>query len=148
MPRCLRRVIAGYAGKDGYTLAQGGEFAYLQLDKLQAADVVLDATPVHAATLLSLRNTATAPSQLVQQTVQPIARGSDWLMLLCMEATAEALASLLALPAQHGVARLVVVAPRPRAMARWLAEQGVDAQVLSLREVLLQGQSDAKVHQK
>ncbi len=65
VPRCraerLRRVIAGYGGKDGYTLAQGGEFAYLQLDKLNAADVVLDATPAHAAALLALRNTATAP---------------------------------------------------------------------------------------
>jgi adenine-specific DNA-methyltransferase len=48
------------------------------------------------------------------------------------------------LPAHHGVARLVVVAPRPKAVALWLAERGIEAQALSLREVLTQGQDGKK----
>ena len=140
----LRRVIAGYGGKDGYTLAQGGEFAYLQLDKLNAADVVLDATPAHAAALLALRNTATAPNQSSEQTVQVVAKGHDWLLVLCTESTPQALAALLALPAQHGVARLLVVAQRAKSVGHWLAQRGVQAQVLSLRQVLLQGQEGGK----
>ena len=140
----LRRVIAGYGGKDGYTLAQGGEFAYLQLDKLNAADVVLDATPAHAAALLALRNTATAPNQSSEQTVQVVAKGHDWLLVLCAESTPQALAALLALPAQHGVARLLVVAQRAKSVGHWLAQRGVQAQVLSLRQVLLQGQEGGK----
>ena len=140
----LRRVIAGYGGKDGYTLAQGGEFAYLQLDKLNAADVVLDATPAHAAALLALRNTATAPNQSSEQPVQVVAKGHDWLLVLCTEGTPQALAALLALPAQHGVARLLVVAQRAKSVGHWLAQRGVQAQVLSLRQVLLQGQEGGK----
>ena len=140
----LRRVIAGYGGKDGYTLAQGGEFAYLQLDKLNAADVVLDATPAHAAALLALGNTATAPNQSSEQPVQMVAKGHDWLLVLCTESTPQALAALLALPAQHGVARLLVVAQRAKSVGHWLAQRGVQAQVLSLRQVLLQGQEGGK----
>lgn len=93
-PSGCARVIAGYGGKDGYTLAQGGEFAYLQLDKLNAADVVLDATPAHAAALLALRNTATAPNQSSEQPVQMVAKGHDWLLVLCTESTPQALARL------------------------------------------------------
>jgi hypothetical protein len=42
------------------------------------------------------------------------------------------------------VNRLVVVATRPKAVAQWLADQGVAAQTLSIREVLTQGQEAAK----
>lgn len=57
----LRRVITGYGGKPGYSVAQGGEFAYLQLDKIEAADVAFEATPEHVTTLISMQNTAVAP---------------------------------------------------------------------------------------
>jgi adenine-specific DNA-methyltransferase len=140
----LRRVIAGYGGKPGYTLAQGGEFAYLQLDKLDGADVALDATAHHAATLLSMRNAGVAPVEWAQAAIQVIAKCADWLLVLCTQTGVEVLNALHALPAQHGVARLVVVAPRPKAVALWLGEQGVEAQALSLREVLTQGQDGKK----
>lgn len=140
----LRRVIAGYGGKTGYTLAQGGEFAYLQLDKLDGADVALDATSHHAAALLSMRNAGVAPVEFAQEAIQIIAKGADWLLVLCTHTGAEVLNALHALPAQHGVARLVVVAPRPKAVALWLAERGIEAQALSLREVLTQGQDGKK----
>lgn len=140
----LRRVMAGYGGKPGYTLAQGGEFAYVQLDKLDGADVALDATAHHAAALLSMRNVGVAPVECAQAAIQVIAKGTDWLLVLCTHTGANVLNTLRALPAQHGVARLVVVAPRPKAVALWLAEQGIEAQALSLREVLTQGQDGKK----
>ena len=127
-----------------YTLAQGGEFAYLQLDKIDGADVALDATAHHAATLLSMRNAALAPVECAQAAIQMIAKGADWLLVLCTHTTAEILQTLAQLPTQHGVARLVVVAPRPKAVALWLAEHGIEAQALSLREVLTQGQGSTK----
>ena len=140
----LRRVIQGYGGKPGYTLAQGGEFAYLQLDKIEAADVPMDATPAHAALLLSMRNAGATPISSAVLAIQVIAKGSDWLLVLCTHTDAQVLATLQALPSQHGVARLVVVAPRPKALALKLAELGVAAQTLSLNEVLLQGQGGKK----
>jgi adenine-specific DNA-methyltransferase len=136
----LRRVIQGYAGKTGINLSQGGEFAYLQLDKFDAADVALDATTAHAATLLQLRHAASAPVLVRDEAVQVIARGSDWLLVLCTQTDAQALESLRALAAQDGVSRLVVVATRPKAVAQWLADQGIAAQTKSIREVLTQGQ--------
>lgn len=144
----LRRVIAGYGGKPGYTLAQGGEFAYLQLDKLDGADVALDATTQHAATLLSMRNAGVAPMETAQAAIQVIAKGADWLLVLCTHTGADVLSALQVLPTQQGVARLVVVAPRPKAVALWLAERGIEAQALSLREVLTQGQGDKKARNK
>jgi adenine-specific DNA-methyltransferase len=140
----LRRVIQGYADKKGINLSHGGEFAYLQLDKLDAADVALDATTAHAATLLQLRHAASAPVAVQDQALQVIARGPDWLLVLCTQTDAQALEGLRALAAQDGVRRLVVVATRPKAVAQWLADQGVAAQTLSVREVLTQGQEAAK----
>ena len=140
----LRRVMAGYGGKPGYTLAQGGEFAYLQLDKLDGADVALDATAHHGATLLAMRNAGVLPVKDAQGQLQVIAKGGDWLLVLCTQTGAEVLNTLRELPARYDVARLVVVAPRPRAVALWLSERGVEAQALSLREVLTQGQDGKK----
>lgn len=144
----LRRVMQGYADKKGINLSQGGEFAYLQLDKFDAADVALDATTAHAATLLQLRHAASVPVAVHDQSLQVIARGSDWLLVLCTQTDAQALESLRALAAQDGVNRLVVVATRPKAVAQWLADQGVAAQTLSIREVLTQGQEAAKARKR
>ncbi|MEO7623047.1 MAG: site-specific DNA-methyltransferase, partial [Gallionella sp.] len=51
----MRRVIKGYGGKSGYTMEQGGEFAYLQLDKVEAADVHFETDAAHAFQLLALK---------------------------------------------------------------------------------------------
>lgn len=144
----LRRVMQGYADKKGINLSQGGEFAYLQLDKLDAADVALDATTAHAATLLQLRHTASAPVALPEQALQVIARGPDWLLVLCTQTDAQALEGLRSLAAQEGVNRLVVVATRPKAVAQWLADQGITAQTQSIRDVLTQGQEAAKARKR
>lgn len=136
----IRRVIQGYGGKTGYSLAQGGEFAYLQLDKLEAADVALDATADHAATLLAMRHAAAVPVAHQGGSVRLIAKGPDWLMALCPCVNTEVLNTLCGLPEQHQVARLVVYAPRPKALAALLAERGIEAQVHALRHALNQGQ--------
>lgn len=136
----LRRVSQGYAGKPGYTPAQGGEFAYLQLDKLDWADVALDATADHAALMLALRHAAAVPAALNSTLVRPVAKGADWLMVLCPTMDDQALRALCELPAQYAINRLVVYAPRPKTLSAWLAERGVEAQVHPLREALTPGQ--------
>ncbi|OYT91900.1 MAG: site-specific DNA-methyltransferase [Burkholderiales bacterium PBB3] len=136
----LRRVIAGYGGKPGYSLAQGGEFAYLQLDKIEAADVAFEAKPEHATTLISMQNAAVVPVERAQTAIQIIATGDDWLTVICHAATPEAVNVLAALPAQHGLARLAVFCPRPKALAALLAERGVEANTYSIVDALLNGQ--------
>ena len=128
----------------GYSLAQGGEFAYLQLDKLDAADVALDATADHASTLLTLRHAAAAPVTHQSGAVRLIAKGADWLMALCPTVNAQVLDELCGLPDRHQVARLVVYARRPKALAALLAERGIEAQVHALRQALIQGQGGRK----
>lgn len=140
----LRRVMAGYGGKPGYTVAQGGEFAYLQLDKIEAADVAFEATPDHAAALLYMKEMATAPVSIVQAAIQIIAKGGDWLTVLCAQVTPETLDALAALPAAHGVARLAVFCPRPKALAALLADRGVEANTYSITDALLKGQASGK----
>lgn len=136
----LRRVMAGYGGKPGYSVAQGGEFAYLQLDKIEAADVTFEATPEHVTTLISMQNTAVTPVECAQAAIQIIAKSSDWLAVICHAATPEAVNALAALPAQHGLARLAVFCPRPKALAALLAERGVEANTYSIADALLKGQ--------
>ena len=139
--------MQGYAGKPGFDLQQGGEFAYLQLDKLDLADVALDATVAHAATLLQLRYTATAPIAESDAPLQCIARDHDWLLVLCASASETNMAQLRALAAQEGVNRLIVVTTRPKAVAQWLADAGIEAQTLSIRAVLTQGQESKSYRQ-
>ncbi len=95
-----------------------------------------------------MRNAGVAPVEYAQTAIQLIAKGPDWLLVLCTHTGADVLATLRELPARHGVARLVVVAPRPKAVALWLAERGIAAQALSLREVLTQGQGGHKALNK
>ena len=141
----LRRVIAGYGGKPGYTVAQGGEFAYLQIDKIEAADIAFDATPAHAATFLSIQKAAVAPVSPALAAINMIAKGADWLLLLCPDITPQVLDDLCTLPAQHGVARLAVYAPRPKALAALLAERSVQAITYSIADALLQTQAGRKI---
>lgn len=140
----IRRVMQGYSGKPGYTLAQGGEFAYLQLDKLELADVTLDATPDHATNLLALRHASAAPVTHAQAAIRLIAKGPDWLLVLCPSVNEQVLQDLCELPKWNEVARLVVYAPRPKALVALLAERGVEAQVYALRDALTQCQGGLK----
>lgn len=140
----MRRVSEGYGNKTGYTVEQGGEFAYLQLDKFAPADVAFEATPEHARLLISMRETAMAPVDNAQAAIQVIAINGDWLTVLCWQATPEALDALAALPAIHGAARLAVFGPRPKALAALLQTRGIEANTYSLTDALLKGQVSAK----
>ncbi len=144
----LRRVMTGYSDKSGYSVAQGGEFAYLQLDKIEAADVAFEATPEHAKTLISMREAASAGVFIASKAIQIIAKGSDWLTVLCTEVTPKTLNELVKLPVNHGVARLAVFCPRPKALALLLAERGVEANTYSITDALLKGQVSSKKEAK
>ncbi len=139
----MRRVSKGYGNKPGFTVEQGGEFAYLQLDKFDAADVAFEATPEHASVLVSMRETGTAPVDAAQAAIQVIATNGDWLTVLCWQATPEALDTLAALPAAHGAARLAVFCPRPKGLPALLAARGVQANAYSITDALLKGQGQA-----
>jgi hypothetical protein len=136
--------MVGYAGKSGFNLSQGSEFAYLQLDKFDPADVAIEATTAHASTLLQLRHAGSAPVAVAQESLQCLARGTDWLLVLCTSTGQETLNALKALAKQDGVNRLLVVATRPKAIAQWLADEGLEGQALSVREVLTRGQESNK----
>jgi adenine-specific DNA-methyltransferase len=91
-----------------------------------------------------MQKAAVAPVEYAQAAIQLIAKGPDWLMLLCADVTPQVLDDLCALPALHGVARLVVYAPRPKALAALLAERGVEAVAHSMTDALLQAQAGRK----
>lgn len=141
----LRRVSVGYSGKPGYTAAQGGEFAYLQLDKIEAADLAFEATTAHASTLLSMREAAAAPAAIADDVIQIIAKSGDWLIVLCAQATPAAIDALAALPVAYGAARLAVFCPRPKGLAALLQERGVEANTYSIADALIKGQVSGKV---
>ena len=91
-----------------------------------------------------MRETATTPVDSAQAAIQVIAINGDWLTVLCWQATPEALDALAALPAAHGVARLAVFCPRPKALAALLQKRGIEANTYSLTDALLKGQVSAK----
>jgi hypothetical protein len=114
------------------------------MDKIKAADVAFGATPEHAAILISMRNTAVEPVFIAQEAIQIIATSSEWLTLICHDATPESINAMKALPAQQGVARLAVFCHRPKALAALLAEHGVEANTYSITEALQKGQVRSK----
>lgn len=138
----MRRVIQGYGDKPGYTLEQGGEFAYLQLDKIDFADVPLDGTPEHATLLLAMQQVGATPVVVEKAGLVPIAKAQEWLMVICRSEAKETLDQLCQLPALYKVTRLIVYAYRPKSLATMLSDRGIEAQVRSLTDVLTQGGSN------
>ena len=135
----IRRVMQGYGNKAGL----GGSFAYLQLDKIEAADVLFDATPEHAAQLLSLQYNRAALVGISLQAfnnkasgVRPIAFDGQVAVLLLPTPDEAALAELLAWPA----ARLVVYSPRPETVRQLCEDAGRPVVSYSLHDALLRGQ--------
>jgi adenine-specific DNA-methyltransferase len=135
----MRRVIAGYGGKPGYAVEQGGEFAYLQLDKVEAADAHHEVDLDHAFQVLALKRLGAvlpAPAGPVKR----LGRIGDCELLLCGEVNAATLKSLAAWPEQSGAARLAVYTLRPQTLAEKLAARGVEANCYSLMDAVLGGQ--------
>ena len=139
----MRRVSAGYAGKPGFTAAQGGEFAYLTLDKLPPADLPFEAGPQHALPLLGLRLAQAMPAA-IPGPVQHIARAGDCDVLLCTQVDAHSIDMLAGWAASHDVARIAIYSERPESLAEALSARGVDATCYGLLDVLRQGQAGGR----
>lgn len=110
-----------------------------------AADIAFEGTPEHALTLLSMREAAVVPISTAQADIQLIAKGGDWLAVLCAPITTGTIDALAALPAAYGVARLAVYCARPKALAGLLADRGVEAIAYSITDALLKGQVSGKI---
>ncbi len=136
----MRRVSAGYAGKSGFTVAQGGEFAYLELARVVPADLPFEATSAQAFQLLNLRLTHTA-QEFTDASVQRIARSDDCDILLCTQVDGTSIETLAGWATAHGVARIAIYSERPQSLAEVLAARGIDAACYGLYEVLRQGQA-------
>lgn len=133
----MRRVIAGdFANAARAGLA--GDFAYLQLDKIDPADAPFDADAAHAWHLLGLQRFG-GIRPLPAAPVKWLGQAGDCALLLCERVDAETIATLAAWPRTHGVARLAVYSPRPATLAERLAAAGVEANCYSLLDVLLRG---------
>ncbi len=136
----MRRVSAGYAGKPGFTPEHGGEFAYLQLDRVPLADVPFETEAAHAFQLLALRLSHCA-LPFNDAPVQHIARAGDCDLLLCTQVDADTLDTLADWPRQHGVARIAVYSARPESLREALDARGVDVTCYSLHDALHRGQA-------
>ncbi len=136
----MRRVISGYGGKAGYTPEQGGEFAYLQLDKVEAADAHFEVDATHAFQLLALKRLGVVCSAS-DGAVQRLGRVEDCELLVCNEVTHDTIETLAAWPQQHGAARLAIYSTRPQTLSEQLAARGVEANCYSLMDALMSGQA-------
>ncbi len=134
----IRRVITA----NGYDES----FAYLQLDKYEAADVAFETTPEHAQLLISLRETASVPVDMRPDKFHVIAKSGDWLIVLCWQATPEVVDLLATLPATYGVSGLAVFCPRPNGLKALLEARGVQVNAYSINDAMLNGQNSGKPH--
>ncbi|WP_295385244.1 site-specific DNA-methyltransferase [uncultured Thiodictyon sp.] len=130
----LRRVLQGYGGKAGL----GGAFAYLQLDRIELADVAGDATAAHAAQLLALRELGGAiRADAIDPQVCQIAGDARLAVLLCATVDDAVIARLAAWPAE----RLAIYSARPDTVRQLLEERGIQVNSYSLLDALLRGQT-------
>ncbi len=135
----LRRVICGYSDKPGINAEHGGEFAYIVLDKLDPADVRMDATEEHTFQLLSLRN-ALAAQIAPKGPVKIIARDEHTAIIYLSEVTAESIAALQNLPQS----KLVVYSNRPQTVVEKLELSGKTGICYSAADAIVVGQSNAQ----
>ncbi|MBI5658126.1 MAG: site-specific DNA-methyltransferase [Nitrosomonadales bacterium] len=140
----MRRVIKGYSGRAGYTPEQGGEFAYLQLDKVEAADAHFEIDAAHAFQLLALKRLGVVCAAS-EGAVQRLGRVEDCELLVCNEVNDASIEILAAWPQRHGVARLAIYSTRPKTLSEQLAARGVEANCYSLMDALLSGQRGSAI---
>ncbi|MGH8506889.1 MAG: site-specific DNA-methyltransferase, partial [Rhodoferax sp.] len=136
----IRRVIAGYGSKPGYTLEQGGEFSYLKLDRMVAADVPFEATTEQAFHLLCLQRLH-GNRPLPAGRVKSLGHAGDFELLLCPTVDTETIQELVDWPQRTGAVRLAVYSPRPATLAEQLAARGIEANCYGLSDALLRGQT-------
>jgi adenine-specific DNA-methyltransferase len=134
----IKRVIHGYHGRPGIP----GDFAYLQLDKIEAADAPFEADAAHAFHLLSLQRFGII-RPLPPGPVKYLGQSGDCAVLVCAQIDPETIAALAAWPQQQGVARLAIYSPRPTTLAEQLAARGIEANCYSLLDAILRGQTNS-----
>lgn len=133
----LRRVITGFGKQRGLL----GGFAYLQLDKMDSADVPFEGTPMHAAQLLSLRYCQSVSTGTLDDSILQLAFDGELAVLLVAQVDDQTLQRLAKWPAR----RLAVYSSRPESVSDHLARQGKSANSYSLLDALLRGQTTQRV---
>jgi len=133
----VRRVITDF--KEKGALSEG--FAYLQLDKMDSADVPFEGTAMHAAQLLSLRYCQKASAYAPDDSILQLAFDGELAVLLVVRVDDEILKRLAEWPAR----RLAVYSGRPDSIADHLARYGKAANSYSLLDALLRGQTTQRV---
>ncbi len=134
----MRRVMRGYGDKPGYSLEQGGEFAYLQLDKVAAADAHFEIDVAHAFQRLALQRLGVV-RPVPECAVKRLGRVQDCELLVCNEVNAATLKILSDWPRKYNAARLAVYSTRPDTLREQLAARGVEANCYSVIDVFLDG---------
>ena len=135
----MRRVIAGYRGRPGIA----GDFAYLQLDRVDTADAPFEADVEHAFQLLALRRFGEA-RRPPPGPVKFLGQSGDCAVLVCERVDGETVAALAAWPQRYGAARLAVYSPRPTTLAEQLTARAIEANCYSLLDALLRGQAGGR----
>lgn len=117
--------------------ALGGDFAYMEMDRIAPADLLLDATPAHATSLLALRYAKCCipeppgPAKLIALSQD----GSAIVYLPQVNDTA--INALKKVP--HS--RLAVYSDRPKTVAELMEKSGKAGNSYSVREALAMGQA-------
>jgi adenine-specific DNA-methyltransferase len=134
----IKRVIQGYHGRPGIP----GNFAYLQLDKVEPADAPFEANAEHAFHLLALQRFGNI-RPLPPGPVKYLGQSGDCAVLVCAHVDPETITALANWPQHQGVARLAIYSPRPTTLAEQLAARGIEANCYSLLDAILRGQTNS-----
>lgn len=115
----------------------GGDFAYVEMDRIAPADLLLDATPAHATSLLALRHTTSCIPE-PQGPAKLIALTADGTAIVYLPKVDEAaIEALKRVP--HP--RLAVYSDRPKTVAELMDKSGKVGNSYSVREALAMGQA-------
>lgn len=115
----------------------GGDFAYVELDRIAPADLLLDSKPEHAVSLLALRHATTCIPD-PQGAVKVIALTADGTAIVYLPTVDEAAIDALK---QVPHPRLAVYSDRPKTVAELMERSGKVGNSYSLREALALGQA-------
>ena len=124
----IRRVMDGYGKTEGL----GGDFAYLRLARIEEADLVFDALPVHAYNLLCLRENGAITPADPKAPFWLVASSDGSAAVVCPAVTETAVNALKALQ----VNRLVVYTDRPDSLCQLFEGSHVDVSAYPLEQAL------------
>ncbi|NOT14346.1 MAG: site-specific DNA-methyltransferase [Methylotenera sp.] len=132
----MRRVIQGYNQKPGYSSIQGGEFAYIQLEKMEVADLHFELDPKHSFQLLALRRFQVA-MPVPEGSIKLLGRIDDCDFLICNEVNEYTVQEILNWTRNHAVSKLAIYCNRPESLQEQLSSNGVQANCYSLIDSLM-----------